>query len=155
MAPAHPHTSIHIHAPDEQVDWQLGRSAIIFWNVLFYTGNFLKDLLCLPRPLTPPVLCLEQEYSAEYGLPSIHAMGTFVPLYCLLKALPSPSASIAAVSSHPYWSLWLLFATSVCASRLYLGVHSLPDLVAGLSLGTLFLAFGVGLGACSCECHVT
>jgi len=47
------------------VDWQLGRSAIIFWNVLFYLGNFLKDLLCLPRPLNPPVLCLEMEYSAE------------------------------------------------------------------------------------------
>lgn len=47
------------------MDWQLGRSAIIFWNVLFYIGNLMKDLLCLPRPLNPPVLCLEQEYSAE------------------------------------------------------------------------------------------
>lgn len=57
-----------VHRPlpsPTQVDWQLGRSAIIFWNILFYVGNLLKDLLCLPRPLNPPVLCLEQEYSAE------------------------------------------------------------------------------------------
>ena len=92
-----------------QVDYQLGRIAIIFWNVLFFVGNAMKvgkqgrreakgrasrrlaeqkcmvesthylnsiisihcpvrkqDLLCLPRPLDPPVLCLEKEYSAEY-----------------------------------------------------------------------------------------
>ncbi len=48
-----------------QVDFQLGRSAILFWNVLFFIGNAMKDLLCLPRPLNPPVLCLEKEYSAE------------------------------------------------------------------------------------------
>lgn len=54
------------------MDWQLGRSAIIFWNILFYAGNFLKDLLCLPRPLDPPVLCLEEEYAAECVHACVH-----------------------------------------------------------------------------------
>lgn len=139
-----------------QVDFQLGRSAIIFWNVLFYIGNLLKvsqltylpttypyvrklhalrhgkgwerkahhhhhsisicigsamstsstlstspmfrkGILCwVSRPTYLPlcVLCVFSwplyplhvcMYVCRYGLPSVHALGTIVPLYVLLK----------------------------------------------------------------------
>jgi len=32
---------------------------------ILFSLKHKQDLLCLPRPLNPPVLCLEKQYSAE------------------------------------------------------------------------------------------
>ena len=56
------------------VDSAIGRKVGLLWGVFMYFGQATKDLLCMPRPASPPVVKLEERYRAEYGFPSTHAM---------------------------------------------------------------------------------
>lgn len=62
------------------VDDYIGRRLIILWVFNMYAGQGLKDVLCWPRPPSPPVLRLEEIYESEYGMPSTHAIaGSIIP----------------------------------------------------------------------------
>ena len=62
------------------VDDYIGRRLIILWVFNMYAGQGLKDVLCWPRPSSPPVLRLEEIYESEYGMPSTHAIaGSIIP----------------------------------------------------------------------------
>lgn len=54
-----------------------------------YVGQVMKDVLKLPRPLSPPVVKLETRVDAEYGLPSTHAMAATAISFTLLLSAPS------------------------------------------------------------------
>ena len=100
-----------------------------------YIGQALKDIIRWNRPKSPPVVVLEPEYSLEYGMPSTHAMVGF--------ALPF-SVFIFTQSRYVY-PLWLGFALAsawcllVCGSRLYLGMHTVLDVIAGVLLSATIL----------------
>lgn len=56
-------------------------------QLVMYIGQVMKDVLKLPRPLSPPVVKLEMRVDAEYGLPSTHAMAaTAISFTVLLSA---------------------------------------------------------------------
>jgi len=106
-----------------------------------YIGQALKDVIRWPRPASPPVVSLEPEYAIEYGMPSTHAMvGMALPVSML----------IFTVERYEY-SLWygVIFALAwcllVCGSRLYLGMHSALDIIAGLVLASLLMLILVPL----------
>lgn len=62
------------------VDDFIARRLIMLWVFNMYAGQGLKDILCWPRPKSPPVLRLETNYAAEYGMPSTHAIaGSIIP----------------------------------------------------------------------------
>ena len=62
------------------VDDFIARRLIMLWVFNMYAGQGLKDVLCWPRPRSPPVLRLETNYAAEYGMPSTHAIaGSIIP----------------------------------------------------------------------------
>lgn len=54
-----------------------------------YIGQVMKDLLKLPRPVSPPVVKLETRVDAEYGLPSTHAMAATAIFFTLLLSAPA------------------------------------------------------------------
>jgi sphingosine-1-phosphate phosphatase 1 len=56
------------------VDGAIARKVGFLWGIFMYVGQATKDLLCMPRPASPPVVKLEERYRAEYGFPSTHAM---------------------------------------------------------------------------------
>lgn len=67
-----------------------------------YVGQLMKDVLKLPRPLSPPVVKLETRVIAEYGLPSTHAMAaTAISFTLLLSATSRIQVGIAAGISTP------------------------------------------------------
>ena len=61
-------------------DAYIFRKVSIVWCVIMYVGQAAKDLICWPRPTSPPALRLEERYELEYGMPSTHAMvGVVIP----------------------------------------------------------------------------
>ena len=117
---------------------------ILSWMSTFYVGHALKDWLQLPRPfvMDREVACLEDHFSAEYGLPSTHAQAVW--------AIPPTVLFSCALDRPLLWACGaVLYASTVSFSRLYLGVHSLLDVLVGAALGVatcaVVLLYGPGL----------
>lgn len=113
-----------------------------------YWSGFFKDMLCLPRPLSPPLTRITMSGSAalEYGFPSTHSTNAVsVAVYFLyqLHAYPDDFSSSTRV---PFLCLGYLYALSIMIGRMYCGMHGFFDVVVGsllgLALGVLQLAFG-------------
>lgn len=67
------------------LDGTLMRQMAFVWHVAMWAGQALKDIICWPRPSSPPVIKLEDRYSLEYGMPSTHAtVGTVIPFSLLI-----------------------------------------------------------------------
>ncbi|GFO14692.1 sphingosine-1-phosphate phosphatase 1 [Plakobranchus ocellatus] len=115
------------------VDFLVVRQVAMLWAIVMYLGQATKDYLRWPRPPCPPVVRLETSYIQEFSMPSTHAMaGTAIPMYLAHLAMeryqvPLPVAATVAV-------LWF---SITCFSRLYLGVHSILDLLAGFVYSVL------------------
>lgn len=105
-----------------------------------YWSGFVKDLLCLPRPLSPPLQRISRSASAalEYGFPSTHSTNSVsVAVYLLLK-LSSPShATLHQPLLHLARALTAFYALSITLGRLYCGMHGLLDVLVGSLLGAL------------------
>lgn len=54
------------------------------FNVNFYLGQSIKDIVQWPRPACPPVIRLQTKWSIEYGMPSTHAMISIALPYSVL-----------------------------------------------------------------------
>jgi len=115
------------------VDATVGRRVMLVGNFLFYIGQGMKDLICWPRPTMPPVIRLEQRWEAEYGMPSTHT----------IMALSLSVSVIVFSMKSPYLWIWIIFGSFCCSivsgCRLYLGMHSVADVVVGLLTSTLFM----------------
>lgn len=112
------------------VDTLLGLHLVIVWNLQMYFGQGLKELAQTPRPhqCNKLVRCLEGGWLAEYGFPSTHVMAVMaeaavVVVHCRRYSLILEDELTAAVGI----SVLLLVCTAT--SRVYLGVHSVPDLI--------------------------
>ncbi|CAK1358216.1 Dihydrosphingosine 1-phosphate phosphatase [Cercospora beticola] len=113
-----------------------------------YLSGYAKDLVCLPRPLSPPLQRITMSGSAalEYGFPSTHTTNAVsVAMYCL----------------HYLWyeqdhlSLWsyrlsifgcLAYATSISIGRMYCGMHGFSDVIFGAFLGAFIAVCRVAAG---------
>uniref|UniRef100_A0A3P9IPG0 Sphingosine-1-phosphate phosphatase 2 n=1 Tax=Oryzias latipes TaxID=8090 RepID=A0A3P9IPG0_ORYLA len=121
------------------IHWNLDpflcRRLINMWTLVMYIGQVMKDLLKLPRPVSPPVVKLETRVDAEYGLPSTHAMAATAIFFTLLLSAP-------ARVQFPF-EVGLLIATTlstlVCLSRLYTGMHSVLDVVCGVLISAVLI----------------
>ena len=102
----------------------------------FYVTGFLKNLLCLPRPPSPPVLLLQR--CQDWSLPSHHAVLNvcipwFIWFYIACNLSPSLRARTIVFIVIATWSFSIMF------SRMYLGVHSPADIITGGAIGCVLL----------------
>jgi len=105
-------------------------------------GNWFKDYFCLPRP-PPPVVKMVSNGSTEYGMPSTHSTTALsMSVYFLLHFVPMDSVKFVFGLL-----LCVLYVFVVSHSRIYLGMHSLADVLAGhlISFVTLYIWHFVGL----------
>ncbi|XP_042235412.1 sphingosine-1-phosphate phosphatase 2-like isoform X1 [Homarus americanus] len=117
------------------VDGAVLRRVIVIWMITMYIGQALKDILKVPRPACPPAIRLDPKWQLEYGLPSTHAMvGAAMPFSILILTLNRYQLDWG-------WGLAIAitWCTCVCLSRLYLGMHSVLDVLCGLVLVTVLL----------------
>ncbi|XP_062974569.1 sphingosine-1-phosphate phosphatase 1 [Elgaria multicarinata webbii] len=114
----------------------LGRRLIIIWVSVMYLGQCTKDVIRWPRPASPPVVKLEVFYNSEYSMPSTHAMsGTALPIVLFLFSYE--------LWQYPFMYgliLSICWCSLVCFSRVYMGMHSILDVIAGVFFALLILA---------------
>lgn len=108
---------------------------------VFFSG-FVKDLLCLPRPLSPPLQRITMSGSAalEYGFPSTHSTNAVSVAIYVLAALNSPDSAFGTGTNTLLQALMYLYVGSIVLGRLYCGMHGFFDVIIGCMLGA-FLAF--------------
>ncbi|MCL6089328.1 MAG: phosphatase PAP2 family protein [Candidatus Marsarchaeota archaeon] len=91
----------------------------------FLLSMLLKPLIVEPRPcwlgLPSLVAC-----PSDYSMPSTHAAVAFALAFALIRRRSFPP--------------FLLFALLVAGSRLFLGVHTLPDVAGGMAVALLAVA---------------
>lgn len=117
------------------IDGAVGRRVVLVWTVIMYIGQGIKDIVRWPRPSCPPVVRLQKKWALEYGMPSTHAMvGVSIPLSVILYTMNRYQYSVI---------LGVLFAVGwcsvICLSRLYLGMHSVLDIVVGIVLALILM----------------
>ncbi|KEZ46091.1 PAP2 superfamily protein [Scedosporium apiospermum] len=103
---------------------------------VFFTG-FIKDMLSLPRPLSPPLhrITMTGYAALEYGFPSTHsANAVSVAAYALLL-LRDPENTLSEGTKTGLEYLAYFYAFSIVIGRLYCGMHGFLDVIFGSILG--------------------
>lgn len=108
-------------------------AAGVFWS------GFLKDMMCLPRPLSPPLYRISMSGSAalEYGFPSSHSTNAVsVAIYAIYTLKHSPEQHHPNVNMA-FQGLFYFYAVSIIFGRLYCGMHGFLDVIVGSAIGAL------------------
>ncbi|KAF6210157.1 hypothetical protein GE061_013259 [Apolygus lucorum] len=117
------------------IDGAVGRRVVMVWSIIMCIGQGLKDIICWPRPSSPPVYRLQKKWSLEYGMPSTHAMvGVSIPFSVLIYTMQRYEYSVTVGAA-----VALLWCLVVSVSRLYLGMHTVLDVIAGLFLALILM----------------
>lgn len=113
---------------------------------VFFSG-FVKDLLCLPRPLSPPLHRITMSGSAalEYGFPSTHSTNAVSVAIYLLSLLWNNTTLSPAIRIASQAALYI-YALSIIIGRLYCGMHGFLDVIIGSGLGALIAWFQIVYG---------
>ncbi|KAI7823501.1 hypothetical protein BC939DRAFT_451177 [Gamsiella multidivaricata] len=105
-----------------------------------FVTSWIKDYLCLPRPLSPPLIRLSRSKRVhlEYGFPSTHTSNaTSIALYLLSYLLISDWSIVAKILSIFSLGVYLF---SVVFGRLYCGMHTKTDIMGGTVIGIVVWA---------------
>ncbi|KAJ5106802.1 Dihydrosphingosine 1-phosphate phosphatase [Penicillium angulare] len=105
---------------------------------VFFSG-FIKDLLCLPRPLSPPLQRITMSGSAalEYGFPSTHSTNAVSVAVYAIALLNAPDSTVNPQTNLVLQVVTYLYVISIVLGRLYCGMHGMLDCVVGSTLGAL------------------
>lgn len=105
---------------------------------LILIGQLIKDSVMLPRPVGNcdkwKIVKLDPTFDTEFGMPSSHTMTGYLPVVVVqtFARLGYPIPLWA-------WATCIVYLILVGLSRLYLGVHSVYDVVGGALLGLLII----------------
>ncbi|CAG8545222.1 12611_t:CDS:10 [Ambispora leptoticha] len=120
----------------------LGRGlTLVVASGVFWTG-FVKDMLCLPRPLSPPIkrMTMSGTHHLEYGFPSTHTANAIsITLYLL--AFVTQINDIDPNTRQLCVAALIVYCVSVVLGRIYCGMHSITDLIGGTIMGALLWWF--------------
>lgn len=124
---------------------KLARQMTLLMAFCDYLGNCVKDVISAPRPNCPPVRRItatkdEEENALEYGFPSSHTLNTVCLAGYLLHYALSYSQIEDTYIQFVGLVLVFLLISLIGLGRIYLGMHSLVDIIGGLAMGLLILA---------------
>lgn len=120
---------------------KLARQLTLLMATCIYVGNCVKDVVCAPRP-PPPVHRVvssgtEETSAEEYGLPSSHTINIICFAGYVLHYLNGQLVEPRAFATTAV--LFTIVVLLVISGRLYLGMHSPIDVLAGCTIGTVLL----------------
>ncbi|KIK37335.1 hypothetical protein CY34DRAFT_776193 [Suillus luteus UH-Slu-Lm8-n1] len=115
------------------------RSTLIFFG--FRGLHCLKDLICSPRPMAPPVTRMSiGTHHLEYGFSSTHSTNSVSMALFIFGYVRNAYIESTAISSSPFYAsctVLVIYAVTVVFGRLCTGMHSFTDCVVGISLGVI------------------
>ncbi|KAI0048889.1 hypothetical protein FA95DRAFT_1604846 [Auriscalpium vulgare] len=117
---------------------EMGRGLIYVLAFGVYSSSFVKDLVCSPRPHSPPVTRLTIGlHHLEYGFPSTHSTNsTSMALFMIAHAQSlHASGSISTPAFAAFTAFLTFYVASIVGGRLYTGMHGFADCTAGVLLG--------------------
>jgi hypothetical protein len=108
----------------------------------------IKDLVCLPRPLSPPVQRITRSASAalEYGFPSTHSTNAVSVAVYALYSLNTTDRQLDWQYNLALQLITYIYAVSIVIGRLYCGMHGFFDVSCGSLLGA-----GIAVLQCTLE----
>lgn len=108
----------------------------VFWS------GVVKDLLCLPRPLSPPLqrITMSGSTALEYGFPSTHSTNAISVVVYVLHALRNTPSADRTMFHTVAQVAFCWYAISIMLGRLYCGMHGFFDVVIGGALGAIIAA---------------
>ncbi|KAK0944169.1 Long-chain base-1-phosphate phosphatase [Friedmanniomyces endolithicus] len=115
----------------------IGNALVHMLALGVYFSGFVKDLACLPRPLSPPLQRITMSGSAalEYGFPSTHTTNAVsVAAFCLYQ-LHLVRDDHTNFTYSLLQALFYCYATSITLGRMYCGMHGFFDVIFGGLLG--------------------
>ncbi|XP_048200625.1 sphingosine-1-phosphate phosphatase 2 [Perognathus longimembris pacificus] len=117
------------------IDPYLSRRLVMIWVLVMYVGQVAKSILKWPRPASPPVVQLEKRVVAEFGMPSTHAMAATAISFTFL---------ISTMDRYQYpfllgLTMAVVVSTLVCLSRIYMGMHTVLDVLGGVLITALLI----------------
>ncbi|KAF5097383.1 hypothetical protein D0Z00_002420 [Geotrichum galactomycetum] len=119
---------------------EFGRSLVFVLAFGVYVTNFIKDLLCLPRPLSPPLHRLTMSGSAalEYGFPSTHTANSVSVFMIIVYALFDSKDSFRSSTTYQLAHVFnILYVATIVMGRVYCGMHGFLDVIGGAIIGIL------------------
>lgn len=124
------------------------RMVHILASGVFFTG-FIKDMLSLPRPLSPPLHRITMSGSAalEYGFPSTHSANAVSVAVYTLFTIHSPDCQLHETIKLILEVVSYSYAFSIVLGRLYCGMHGFLDVIIGSIIGAAISAVECIYGA--------
>lgn len=120
------------------LDGYIGRRFVFNWFFNMYVGQALKEIFIEVRPKFPAVQ-MQKKWSNEYSLPSTHAMSApSIAVTIVYFALDRYEINLFIASI-----LTVIWIAVVSGSRVYLGMHSVLDLILGYALSAVLLVVGL------------
>ena len=124
------------------VEARFARVLMIVFALNLALCNVIKNTLLLPRPRAPKQQdCAATSFASEtgFGFPSSHsACALAVPAFAAFYSSPAFGPALAPAVGFAITVCW---AGAIGFARLFLGVHSVVDVLAGWALG---IAFALG-----------
>lgn len=116
---------------------RFGRELVFVLAFGVYITNFIKDLLCLPRPLSPPLHRLTMSGSAalEYGFPSTHTANAVSIGLVVATALINARNDYSLPKYVFLHLLNLFYVSTIVTGRIYTGMHGFLDVIGGAIIG--------------------
>lgn len=125
---------------------KLARQMTLLMAFCDYIGNCIKDVVSASRPNSPPVKRItatkdEKENALEYGLPSSHTLNTVCLSGYLFQYILSYNQVQDVSAAMVGLTAVILLVGLIGLGRVYLGMHSLIDIIGGLVSGLAILGF--------------
>nr|POE72315.1 dihydrosphingosine 1-phosphate phosphatase [Quercus suber] len=126
----------------------LGRALVQMLALGVYLSGAVKDLVCLPRPLSPPLQRITMSGSAalEYGFPSTHTTNAVSVAVFVLYQLYASRDTFSDTSYALLSLLCYCYATSITIGRMYCGMHGFFDVIVGGVLGAFIAGLRIVYG---------
>ncbi|CAN6621013.1 dihydrosphingosine 1-phosphate phosphatase Lcb3p [Trichomonascus vanleenenianus] len=129
------------------------RDLVFVLSLGVYITGVLKDLLCLPRPLSPPLHRITMSGSAalEYGFPSTHSANAVAVGMLVFTKLMEIRDSLSPAQFAIAQAVNLFYVFSIVWGRIHCGMHGFLDVVIGSAIGVFLwwvrLAYGQAMDA--------